>query len=92
MHLRIKHGSSTHEVAVDASGTVQQVAEALQAMGILARKQRLLYKGKILPLESRLDATGLSDGASIMMFASAGSSQTQVLSMAQALRFQDVHR
>ena len=79
MKVRVKHGAKEVEVEADASSTIEQLSIRIEEVtGILARKQRLLHKGRVLSATATLQECKLLEGSSVMLLASSPA-QTQVL-------------
>ncbi|GFR48895.1 hypothetical protein Agub_g10842, partial [Astrephomene gubernaculifera] len=69
--LSIKYGSQQVETSLPPSATVLQLQERLQELtGAFVRKQKLIYKGKVLAASSDLSKAGLSHGAKLMLLLS----------------------
>ena len=78
MKLRVKHGARETEVEVDPDDSVGQMALQIEEnTGILARTQKLLFKGKVLAPDRTVRDSKLTPGSSVLLIAS-GAGQTQV--------------
>lgn len=92
--LHIKHGAQTLELALQSSSTVEDLHLQLQDLtGAFVRKQKLIYKGKVLASpKQQLSAAGLGDGAKIMLMVTADAASTtlgQQVTMQQKKQKQD---
>ena len=78
--VTVKIGKSSVEVHLDSDGTTEDVKRVVEERtGVVARKQKLMFKGKVLLDGETLEAAGIRDGAKIMGIATEAT-QTQVLS------------
>ncbi|PNH03828.1 hypothetical protein TSOC_010081 [Tetrabaena socialis] len=69
--LSVKHGAQQHAVQLNGSSTVGALQELLQELtGAFVRKQKLIFKGKVLTAEHSLARAGLADGAKLMLLLS----------------------
>ena len=78
LQLAVKHGPNTVEVELpeDASVAALQL-ELEQRTGLMTRKQKLIFKGKVLVGTQKLAECGVTNGAKLMLLAADGV-QTQV--------------
>lgn len=73
LQLSVKHGTATVDVAVPALATVADLQQLLEAQtGLLARKQKLIFKGKVLAGTAKLADCGVASGAKLMLLTAAG--------------------
>jgi Leucine-rich repeat (LRR) protein len=75
--IQVKQGPNTFVIDLTAnSTTLRQLQEAIEtATGVMARKQKLLHKGKVLtslPPATTLEAAGVVSGSKLMLIATAG--------------------
>ncbi|GLC70765.1 hypothetical protein PLESTF_001030900 [Pleodorina starrii] len=71
--LQIKHGAQQLELSLPASAKVQELQERLQELtGAFVRKQKLIFKGKVLAATHDLAKAGLANGAKLMLLLSDG--------------------
>lgn len=79
MQILVQHGKETYQVACEEGDTVESLMKKVKnASGILARYQKLIYKGKTLEHRSTLAQAKMKEGAKLMLMASSTPVQTQV--------------
>lgn len=77
--VSVKHGPINHEISVPEDSSVAALQQAVEtATGVFARKQKLIFKGKVLEAKDQLKAKNIINGSKIMLLAGDGSTQTQV--------------
>lgn len=68
--VSVKHGSSNVSVSLPADGTVLRLKELLEeATGVFTRKQKIIFKGKVLDNATVLKDAAVGDGAKLMLLA-----------------------
>jgi hypothetical protein len=78
VRLLVQHGRETVEVQADPADKISDVMKKVESLsGVLARQQKLIYKGKTLPSTATIQECSLQNGAKIMMMSSAGGGSTQ---------------
>ena len=88
--LGVKHGAALVTVELPPSATLQQLIDSIEAQtGVLARKQKLLCKGKVLtalPRSTTLASAGLATGTKLILLAGGGGGGSSESQGATALR------
>ncbi len=79
MLLSIRQGPSVHSVKLEPGDTVASLMQQLEDLtGVFVRKQKLIFKGKVLaPSNVLTEIKGLKDGSVLMLVTAAGQ-MTQV--------------
>lgn len=78
MHIVIRHGPKTHTIQAEPHDQVKKLMEiAEEVTGVLARKQKLVFKGRVLTANMDLEEAKVKEGSTIMLIA-ATSQMTQV--------------
>lgn len=74
--LSVKHGASEFDVSVAEDASVLELMAAVEAAtGVMCRKQKLIFKGKVLePSGGSLASYKLAGGSKVMLLASASES------------------
>ncbi|KAK9904917.1 hypothetical protein WJX75_005508 [Coccomyxa subellipsoidea] len=74
----VQHGKNTYELHADSVDDLNEKVE--EASGVLARHQRLIYKGKVLAKGTSLAELKLKDASKVMLMASSSTAtQGQVV-------------
>jgi Leucine-rich repeat (LRR) protein len=89
LSLQVKHGSAMISLdQLTETSTLLQLQEAIEhATGVMARKQKLLCKGRVLtalPASTTLKTAHVVNGAKIMLLTTAGGAQSQGAAALQA--------
>ena len=80
----MRQGSTLHTIEVQPGDTVQAAMDQIEGLtGILARKQKLIFKGKVLTATMTLEEAKLKNESLLMLVAAAGQ-MTQVSSFPPA--------
>ena len=78
MQIAIRQGPKTHIVQAEPQEQVKKLMElAEEVTGVLARKQKLVFKGKVLAAHMTLEEAKVKEGSTLMLIA-ATSQMTQV--------------
>ena len=74
VQVKVRQGTAVHCVDIQPEDTVDKLNKQLESLtGIFARKQKLIFKGKVLLTDMKLDRVhGLKEGSVIMLVAAAG--------------------
>lgn len=71
--LLCKHGKDTHSISIPAQATIQDVKEKLQQLtNVLPRGQKLIFKGRVLDANVRLNDAALLNNSKLMMIGTPG--------------------
>lgn len=69
----IQFGKDSHKLELGADAGVEDVQRMMEEkLGIIARRQKLIYKGKVLQSGKSLVECGVKKGAKIMLLSSVG--------------------
>ena len=78
MQVSIRHGQKVHVAQAKSQDQVLELMkQAEEATGVLVRKQKLVFKGKVLAASMTLDQAKVKEGSTLMLIAAA-SQMTQV--------------
>ncbi|KAK9807010.1 hypothetical protein WJX72_010701 [[Myrmecia] bisecta] len=73
MKLVVKHGKETCELDCGAEAKVEDVMAQLETLtGVITRKQKLIFQGKVLLPSQTLEAAKLKEGSKLMLMAGTG--------------------
>jgi hypothetical protein len=76
MKLIVQHGATAYEVDVSDGAFGSDLKLCVEGLsGVLARKQKLIFKGKVIGDGDTLAAKNVKDGAKVMLMAT---TQTKV--------------
>ena len=85
--LLIQHGRETIDLQAAPEETIADVMKKVETLsGVLARQQKLIHRGKLLPSSATVQECHLKSGAKVMLMSSSGGGSTQAsLSLGHAL-------
>ena len=72
-HLVVKFGKETIQIDIGEDANTEDLQSLLEEeTGVIARKQKLLFKGKVLSPNERLKELGIKHGSKLMLLATEG--------------------
>lgn len=72
-NLVVQFGKESHGLELGADAVVEDVQQMMEErVGVIARNQKLIYKGKVLQSRKSLVECGVKKGGKILLLASVG--------------------
>lgn len=81
IQIKVSFGKDSFDVSISGEETVEKIMVKLEAQtGVFVRKQKLIFKGKVLSFATKIADTNLKSGSKLMLMATSGDVQTQASS------------